>query len=387
VHLLFLHDDYRQFLDWLYTQQPDLDEEPYREQYARRMATHFGGTIRYLPGAVKALGHETTLLFPNNEPLQRAWAAEHGVTPGGLERLQDGLTGVENLARGALRRLPDAVVAGRNPLNREPRWYRRILAAQMDYYDPDVVVNMGLSVRTAFLKRVTTDATLVGTIGIPEHHDERLEPYDLAVSHVPGGEEVLSSLDTPSMLLRHCFGRSIRADIERPVSTDIPVSFVGSLTPKHRRRVRVLEALADSVPLQVWAPSVEGLPADSALRDAHRGQAWGTDMYRVLAKSAVTVNVHIDSASTPANLRLYEATGLGTPLVTEAMDGLEAVFDPGREVGTYEDPKECVEVVRSLLADDDRRASMAKAARSRTMAEHTCQHRAQTLLEAIETCC
>ena len=63
-------------------------------------------------------------------------------------------------------------------------------------------------------------------------------------------------------------------------------------------------------------------------------------MYRVLARSKIALNRHIDVAEDHANnMRLYEATGVGTFLITDAKRNLSELFEPGEEVVTYADER------------------------------------------------
>jgi spore maturation protein CgeB len=78
--------------------------------------------------------------------------------------------------------------------------------------------------------------------------------------------------------------------------------------------------------------------------------------------------------------RLFEAAACGVPLVSDAGEGIEQFFIPGRElllVQTAED------VVDALSLGDGELARMADAARERTLAEHTGECR----VEEFETIC
>ena len=55
-------------------------------------------------------------------------------------------------------------------------------------------------------------------------------------------------------------------------------------------------------------------------------------------------------------MRLYEATGVGSLLVTDAKQNLAELFEPESEVVTYRDADELVERVRHYLAQRGRAA-------------------------------
>ena len=142
------------------------------------------------------------------------------------------------------------------------------------------------------------------------------------------------------------------------------VAFVGGLHPEvHGSSVALLERVSRKVPLDVWGYGADRLPATSPLLERYHGEAWGLDMYRVLAQSRIVVNRHIDAAEGHANnMRLFEATGVGALLVTEDADNLGDMFEPA-EVVTYNGPDDLIEKVRHYLRHDEERAAIAAAGR------------------------
>lgn len=80
--------------------------------------------------------------------------------------------------------------------------------------------------------------------------------------------------------------------------------------------------------------------------------------------------------------RLFEATACGTPLLSDTWEGLDSFFTPGSEilpVRTRED------VIAALTLSDNELARLGEAARARTLAHHTAEHRVSDL-EAICEC-
>ena len=99
-------------------------------------------------------------------------------------------------------------------------------------------------------------------------------------------------------------------------------------------------------------------------------------MYQTLRNSRLTWNFHIDLSPISANnLRLYEATGIGTCLVTDWKQNLSQLFEPDREVVTYRSVEECAEKVRWLLEHTSERDSIARAGQARTLKDHTFMQR------------
>ena len=107
-------------------------------------------------------------------------------------------------------------------------------------------------------------------------------------------------------------------------------------------------------------------------------------MFRVLAESRIAVNRHIDVAENNANnMRLYEATGVGALLLTDAKQNLGDLFTVGAEVVAYRDEDELVEAVDHYLAREDERRAIAEAGQRRTLADHTYAVRMQELVEIL----
>lgn len=70
--------------------------------------------------------------------------------------------------------------------------------------------------------------------------------------------------------------------------------------------------------------------------------------------------------------RLFEAAACGCPVVSDAWEGLDAFFTPGQEILVAESTED---VMAALQMTDAERAALARAARERTLAEHTSERR------------
>jgi spore maturation protein CgeB len=108
-------------------------------------------------------------------------------------------------------------------------------------------------------------------------------------------------------------------------------------------------------------------------------------MYQVLRRSRITLNSHIDLAGNEAgNMRLFEATGVGTCLLTDFKDNLDTLFAPDREVATWRSIDDCLTAIGRYIGDTDGRAEIARAGHARTMAQHTYGHRTREILGLID---
>jgi spore maturation protein CgeB len=79
--------------------------------------------------------------------------------------------------------------------------------------------------------------------------------------------------------------------------------------------------------------------------------------------------------------RLFEAAACGTPLVTDAWEGLEHFLQPGREILIAHSSND---VVAALDLSDRELQAIAQRARERVLQEHTARHRARELESMFE---
>ena len=77
------------------------------------------------------------------------------------------------------------------------------------------------------------------------------------------------------------------------------------------------------------------------------------------------------------SVRLFEAAACATPVISDRWAGIEAIFEPGRDI-LLADTTEAVVSVLTTLAEPDRQA-VAEGARAKVLAGHTAAHRAAEL--------
>jgi spore maturation protein CgeB len=106
-------------------------------------------------------------------------------------------------------------------------------------------------------------------------------------------------------------------------------------------------------------------------------------MHQKLLESFATVNIHGEAAGEEAvNMRLFEATGVGTCLLTDWKPSLIELFDED-EVVSFRSADEFVERVRWLEDNPGQRDAIAQAGNRRTLRDHTFGNRVGDLLEVV----
>jgi spore maturation protein CgeB len=375
LRIFVLDTYYPAFLADHYGRRPELGQRAYQEQLSALMDRCFGTSDAY-SRHLRELGYDAIDVVANCEPLQVRWAREQGDANRALHRLSAVLPGrAGSIARRAV--------------------LRRIALAQIETFDPQVVYLQDLwFFQTGDLDALRRAGRLVaGQIASGLPPEPILRRFDLLLTSFPhfvrrfreqGLDSEYLKIAFDSKVLERLRELGIEADPAAP--REHAIAFVGGLDPHvHGAGTRVLERAADEVGLEIWGYGAGALPQTSPILSRYRGEAWGLAMYEVLARSRLALNRHIDVAEGYANnMRLYEATGVGALLVTEAGRNLAELFEPGREVVVYESEDDLVEQLRHYAAHDDERRRIAAAGQARTLREHTYAQRMAELAAMLE---
>lgn len=94
----------------------------------------------------------------------------------------------------------------------------------------------------------------------------------------------------------------------------------------------------------------------------------------------VTLNVtrqDMVRAGYSPSVRLFEAAACGRCILSDAWDGLNCFFEPGREILVARTTEEALDCLRSI--SDEELGDIGRRARRRVLAAHTAQHRAWEL--------
>ncbi len=389
--ILVLNADYPRFLAWFYRRQPGLENASYATQMAARNASLFGVADFYSRNFA-ALGFQAAEIHVNNPWLQTAWAREHGMAveapapPGstGRRQLPAWLQRVATPFKPILRPLARRV--GLSP--RLDAQAETILLAQIEEFRPDLVLNQDIfHIDTGLARRIKAvgNPVLIGQVGLVPPRGGDWAIYDLMISQLPTVVQSFRALGIRAEVNHLAFEPAVLDALPEAPEADIDISFVGTVSADHQQRIALLEAVAGRYDLKLWGNRPHALPASSPLHRCFQDEVWGAEMYRVLRRSRITLNSHIDLAGREAgNMRLFEATGVGTFLLTDFKDNLDTLFAPDREVAVWRSIDDCLKVIGRTIGDDTGRAAIARAGHARTMAQHTYRHRAAEILALVE---
>lgn len=349
---------------------PATAQDSYAEMIEDILQDRFGTGASYAH-FLSTLGWDARLVVPNSLKLQSAWTRENlrrRVIPFGWKYALH------------ISRLPFASLLARLP---HVHW---VLLEQAKQLRPDVIYVQDLNLLPrSLVKRLSKFATVVvGEIASPLPPIRFIDGYDFVFSALPSIIERLNNLGIPSGPLPLGFDPRNLSQDEKV--RDIDLIFVGSFYSNQPATYEMLKLAKEKVPgLRIYGPSGQGVLKHHGLEENYYGEAWGAKMFELLQRSKIVLNRHGAIAGKYAvNMRMFETTGSGALLVTEAKENLAEFFEPGREVVTYHTPEEAADVAAAFLADPVLLSDMALAGQKRTLNSHTYAHRMQVLSEKLQ---
>ncbi len=170
-------------------------------------------------------------------------------------------------------------------------------------------------------------------------------------------------------------------DAYRPLAVEPrwDLSYLGTYSPDRQPTLeRLLLDVARACPEKRFAVAGPQYPADidwpaNVERIEHLGPADHAAFY---SASRFTLNVtraDMIAAGWSPSVRLFEAGACGTPIISDVWDGLDELFEPGREIVLAATTGD---VVAALSREG---GPIGRAARDKVLAAHTAAHRAAEL--------
>lgn len=381
-----------------YTRDAGLSEQDYTEQFSK-ICGDFFGPVDTWSTVLNAKGLEAVDLIGGIHALDKAWLMSHDQPTA--------LSGFD------------------------------VLKAQIKFYDPDVLFLEGIEVFSdkeieAFRSIIRKSAKICGLTGTDIRSKAALYSLDAVFSCMKGLVFDLNNRGTSAFFLPHSFDPRILEHFPEQKSERETVNMIGNFVSgshMHDFRVSVAEQLirdhgmkvysnyeknklralsrysklklayglgkiAKSLPVKT-SPVVNSLLAAEAkgnpvfkfsdlISSSAQPGAYGLAQYELLRRSLVTVNVHAGLAEDfAANMRLFEATGIGTALATDMKSDLDEFFEPDKEVISFSSAAEASEKIGFLIDNPNVAREIAEQGQRRCLRDHTFESRAEILLDGL----
>lgn len=351
MKIQFLTSYYAPFLESFYSKNTGFSELNYEQILRKLLNEHFADTGALYHYCIKHQ-HECMLMVVNCEPLQKQWAKENGVA------------------------------------YNEGNWEKEIAMAQIKHFKPDVLyIESVFSYYGEFLKQAKTHCkNIVAWISTPISESLRLNDIDLILSSTPDFVENFRKKGIRSEYMLPAFDARVVELLDPFIHKDIPFSFVGGWSHLHVNRKRAIAEVVNRSDIKLWGYGFKKKVYPKAslqfyknlfvkqhdpIMEAYGGELWGLEMYEILKRSLVTFNIHESLLKgRVGNMRMFEASGVGTMLMNDNGTNLSEIFVPGKEIEVYNSIDEAIEKTNFYIGHPEKAIEIGKNAQLRTIKEY-----------------
>jgi spore maturation protein CgeB len=225
--------------------------------------------------------------------------------------------------------------------------------------------------------------------GDTEYLSPELVPgYDLYLSFTGGPllERLEREYGAPRARAFHCL---VDADAYRPLAVERrwDLGYLGTYSDDRQPTLEaLLNETARRLPEARFCVAGPEYPAAvdwprNVERIEHVAPAEHPAFYSAQAFTLNVTRRDMVRAGWSPSVRLFEAAACGVPVISDRWEGLDAIFEPGREILIADTAEDVVRFLRGT-SEEERRA-LGAAARARVLAEHTAEHRARELEEHV----
>ena len=150
----------------------------------------------------------------------------------------------------------------------------------------------------------------------------------------------------------------------------------------------MLKKFAKIYPIKRWSelkvrPNLNFKNFKSIYKKLHQ-PVYGQDMLRILGESELTFNGHsLHTGIDSVNMRLFEASGMGTCQLVDDRPILYDFFEPDHEILTFKTVSEAISKSKELLNDDRLRNQIAENSKKKTLSSHTTKHQVIQVLDFL----
>jgi spore maturation protein CgeB len=387
MRIAFLSSFYHKHCINIYQKHKDLDNKSYIEQ-EKIIKNETICSIGQWPEYLEDMGWEVIMICRNNLFIQQKWCEENDFVPSSDD------TEFE------------------------------IVKEQVKRFKPDILFVFGASYyhkNNRLEKLVKNNPTIKKKIcwyGAPEGKSNIFNNYDLILTNSIDLRDSLRNNKLNSEQLNHAFEPKVLNLIKKKSKVN-KICFLGSLIPGnkwHTERLNYLEKISNIIDIDIYSEmeslgiknrflkkafdirqksslylsgffpnssNIEFYANPKNLPDfGHFDKSntsfkvkpplFGIDMLQKLSEYTLTFNLHVkETGNYACNMRLFEATGVGTSLLSDCKKNSNQLFENNREITNYTTITEVIDRTKYLLENPKYTKSIADAGQLRTLTEHT----------------
>jgi spore maturation protein CgeB len=263
---------------------------------------------------------------------------------------------------------------------------RHLIAAERDFR-PDVILTTDRSIQPEVVRKLKEGGAAIA-LWFPDHvsnmgrHDFFLAGYDRIFFKNPALVRQLTAIQgiAATYLPEACNPSWHKSDMT--YGTDQSIVLAGNVHPT--RAILLDRMVRAGLPLKIYGAPLPRWMNFPALESVHTGQSVQRAVKANTFRSARVVLNNLHPAEfAGVNCRLFEAAGSGAAILTEAREGLDDLFEVGKEVLTFGSFDELVEKCEFLLGNQSEGARIGDAAAYRAHADHTYDLRLVEILGSL----
>jgi len=288
-----------------------------------------------------------------------------------------------------------------------------ILIQQIQYYKPDILyIGNASLVDSTFIKKIKkfNFVKLILCFHCAPFTPsiiKNLKDVDAIVTCTKGYQQLISQkLNKNILLMQHAFDSDQQLSSNEEIR-DIDISFVGSLFLNqglHSNRVEMIYELMKKFKNNYIAINFSNkfflyfvtlifrsiFKFDLFKKISFfykliyiyyfsKKPIFGKKMLKILNRTKILVNTHIEDTEYAGNMRLFEGTGSGCLLITDVKKDIDKLFKPNEEIELFSDKLDLIKKCTYYLKNQDKLNNISKAGLKKTLNFHSYKHRADLL--------
>jgi spore maturation protein CgeB len=365
MKIQFLTQYYQPFLDNFYLLNPDFKTLSYEKMLNVLLSQHFADTGAAHYFAINN-DSESFIIIANCEPLQKQWAIEN------------------------------------NFKFNDDNWEKEIALAQIKLFNPTVFyIESIFSYYGDFIKEAKKHSKVVAAwISTPYNNSLPLNDIDIIFSSTHQFVKSFNEIGIKSYYLLPAFDTRVLSKIHNPQPKSIPLSFVGGWSDVHVNRKEILSYFAKNTSIKIWGYGYKNyysrktfafykdyfFPENPEIKKAYVKEVWGLEMFDILQKSLITLNIHESLLNGDVgNMRMFEASGVGTMLLNDYGNNLNQLFEIDKEIVAYKSFPEALEKFKYYSEHKDKALEIGLNAQKRTIKDYNYDNYIQTLFMYLKS--